>query len=357
MPLNSLRTLVLSDVQPRVPAILRLLLGTVAIVRGVEAYRILRPLSKVHILNVPYVEWMPSPSQGVIVAIAVLWVGAALCFAVGYRTQVSGILLTVAMAAGLLIDQQGYSNHLYLLTVLVGLLTMSRPGGAWSLDLRHGRGPASSILWPLVLMKVQISVVYLFAAFTKFHGEYLSGRVLAGQVGHGVVPIPDSLKTGQIFMTLAISSILIEIFLAIYLWHPERRFLAVGAGVLLHATIPFLMQPFLQLSVFSAIMLSSYLLFLPPLIGGRTVGAPPVIRQIIGRLDVLRLMRLETGEQLSTQRDGRTLVGRQAALVIADELPASYLIAPFLRLPGVSTLFWRWVLKRDDSVDAPVEAS
>ncbi|MDH5420461.1 MAG: HTTM domain-containing protein [Acidimicrobiia bacterium] len=320
----------------RLPALLRIALGVIAVARGLEAYRILSPLALPTVVKIPYVTWMPAPTDLAILSIVIVWLTAGITFAIGYRTQISGTLLTFAMAAGLLIDQQGYSNHLYLLTILVGLLTLSRPGGAWSFDLRRMKEPVTSLLWPLVLMKVQISVVYFFAAFTKLHEEYLTGRVLAGQLG-GLVVLPEQLRVPRILMVLAISSVVVEAFLAVYLWHPEKRFMAVGAGVLLHGVIPFVMQPFLQLTVFSSMMLSSYLLFIPRHAARRQVIAPDGIARLVRRLDVLQVMSVVSGESVSTERDGRSAVDWQAATAIADELPAMYLIAPFLRLPGIRT--------------------
>ncbi len=315
---------------------MRILLGVTAVVRGLEAYRILSPLALPTVVKIPYVTWMPPPTELVIQLIVVVWLVAGIAFAVGYRTQISGTLLTLAMAVGLLIDQQAYSNHLYLLTILTGLLTLSRPGGAWSFDLRRAKAPVTSLLWPLVLMKVQISVVYLFAAFTKVHAEYLTGRVLAGQLG-GFVSFPEQWRVPRVLMVLAISSVVIEAFLAVYLWHPEKRFLAVGAGVLLHGAIPFVMQPVVQLSVFSSMMLSSYLLFIPRGAEGRQVVAPAGIARWVRRLDVLGIMSVTTGQTISTERDGRSADDWQAVTAIADELPATYLVAPFLRLPGLRT--------------------
>lgn len=342
--MSRLQSFVLKETSPQVPALLRLVFGTAAFVRGLEAWPILEPLSSSHVLKVPYFEWLPSPHPALITSIVILWLLASATFALGLRTQRSGTLLTLAMGAGLFIDEQAYGNHLYLLTVMVALLTLAGPGGAWSFDARRGRGPERSLVWPLALMKIQVSIVYFFAAVAKFHGEYFSGRVLADHLGFGLVSLPDALLTPLILKSLAIASVLMELILAMYLWHPKRRYVAVGLGVLLHGTIPFLMQPLLQLTLFSLIMLSSYLLFLPRE-GGRRVSASPALAQRLRRWDWFRLLEIEEGKTLRTTREEHTLDGERALAAIADELPATYLLAPFLRLPVVSRLAWSWIAK------------
>ena len=347
--MNRLHQIVSASSPVRLPAILRVLLGSVAVVRGLEAHRIMRPFSSADVIRIPYVTWMPEPSGPLVTLLVVVWLTAGLLFTVGYRTRLSGFALTAAMAAGLMIDQQAYSNHLYLLTVMVGLLTLSGPGGAFSIDARWGRGPTHALMWPLVLMKVQITVVYLFAALTKLNSTYISGRVLAGQLGTGLVPFPDGWRVPRVLMWFAVASVVVEIVIAFYLWHPQRRFIGVGAGVLLHVSIVLAMTPFIQLAVFSSLMLASYLLFIPAR-EPRTVEAPPALGQLVARLDWLKTMTVSPGTALRTQRGAVAHDDWSAAIVIGDELPAVYLAAPFLRLPLVRNLGANWLARRSSEL-------
>lgn len=346
MPVSWLHRIVTSSYPSRPPALLRIVFGAISIVRGLEAIRISWPLTSDTVVRIPYATWIPEPDRVTIIVILVVWLVGGACFTVGYRTQISGTALAAAMTVGLLVDQQTYSNHLYLLAILVALLTMSRPGAQWSMDARSGSASGDSVLWPIVLMKLQVSIVYLFAAITKLNAEYLSGSVVAGQLGQGLIPFPADWKVGRVMMVVALASVTVELLIAGYLWHPRRRFVAVGAGVLLHGAIPLLMQPFVQLAVFSAIMLASYVLFIPPEVGGRLVKAPRPLTERLEGLDLLCLLTIEESGTLSTRRGDETVSGWRAVVRVADELPATFLVSPFLRLPLIRSLPNRWAARQ-----------
>jgi len=62
-----------------------------------------------------------------------VWLAANIGLLLGFRTRLSGALLTVMLAFTLLADQQLYSNHLYLMTVVAALLSIGDSGAALSL--------------------------------------------------------------------------------------------------------------------------------------------------------------------------------------------------------------------------------
>ena len=97
----------------------------------------------------------------------------------GLRTRLCGTILTLSMAYTLFFDQQLYSNHLYLATLVVLLLTIADSAARWSLDARR-LGRRDLILeWPTLLLKIQISIVYFYAALLKINPQYLSGTMIA----------------------------------------------------------------------------------------------------------------------------------------------------------------------------------
>lgn len=321
-------------------ALLRIVLGLVAFVRAFEGFRVLWPLTDPAVVQVPFVMWSPRPTALVLALLLGVWAVSAALFAIGWQTRSAGVALTLSLAGALFIDQQGYSNHLYLLTVLVGLLTLAGAGAAFSLDAAHGGGVETVERWPVLLMKLQVTVVYLFAALTKLNAAFLGGAVLRAQLGAGLVPVPDELPSGVVTF-IAVAAVVIEFAIAAYLWHPRRRWVAVGAGVLLHGAITLLMAPFLQLLVFTAIMWASYLLFIPAEPGSRSVRSPEPFRQTLRRLDVLGVFALEAGAKLKTSRDDHHTEGWRALVEVLDEIPVFFLVAPFLRLPLLRTMAGR----------------
>ncbi len=246
----------------RVVGMVRIGLGVSALVRSFEAFRILSPLTRTEIARIPWFAWFPEPTTALVLAIVGIWAVAALGFSLGFLTRPSGAVLSAAMAASIAVDQQAYSNHLYLLTVLVGLFVLTNPGSALSVDARRrGHSPETVVGWPVFLMKLQISVVYVFAAITKLNEPFLSGVVLFRQVGSGILPIPESILVPSILAPMAIGAVITELALATLLWRSRGRDFAVLLGLALHGSIILLLAPILQLIVFAGIMLSAYGLF------------------------------------------------------------------------------------------------
>lgn len=229
-------------------------LGILAFVRAGEGARLLWPLTDSEIVKAPFFGWYPEPTRLVVATVLIAWAVSSVAFAAGFRPRISGTVLAISIGSSLLLDQQAYSNHLYLMTVLIALLAVSAPD--------RSSGPHDVVVgWPIQLMKLQITVVYVFAALTKLNEEYLSGAVLGAQLGRGLLDLPEAVATVGLFRTLAAASIVVELVIGIYLWVPHRRRLAIVAGIALHGSITLLMAPTVQLAVFSALMLLSYLLF------------------------------------------------------------------------------------------------
>jgi hypothetical protein len=199
----------------------------------------------------------------VVTILPVLWGLAGVCFLAGWRTRIAGTLLTLVLAVQLLLDQQTYSNHLYLLALVVGLLTVADSGAAWSLDARGGTR-ASVPAWPVFLLQAQTSLVYGFAAISKLTRDYLSGLALAPFVPFRAgVELIGFTATAGIVLLLSWATIPIELMLAIFLWSPRRRVAAALLGVILHIGMVAMMYSMrLDLAVFAVVMWGLYLLFL-----------------------------------------------------------------------------------------------
>jgi hypothetical protein len=128
----------------------RILVAADCIVRGFEAWRILERVLAPENLRLPYISWVVAPSHNFLPVYIVAWVAAAAAFAVGWHTRIAGFLLCALMGYGLVIDQQTYSNHLYLLSLMVLLLGIADSGRAVSVDAR-GRGASTIAAWPVTL--------------------------------------------------------------------------------------------------------------------------------------------------------------------------------------------------------------
>jgi len=265
----SLTSALHAAVTGRVPAervaVVRVLIGLAALLRLPDAVRLLERLFLLPTMRTPYVAWAPDLPVGGTRALLVLWAAAALCFTVGWWTRTAGAALSAVLAAVIVLDQQSYSNHLYLLALAVGLLVLADAGAALSVDarVRGRRGEAAWVPgWPVTLLKLQVSIVYAFAALAKINAEYLSGTTLALSAGAGslrFVPEPGS----RAAVGGALVSIALEAFLAVALWVPRWRGAAFAAGAALHAAMIALLPDAVrwQLVVFAIEMGALYLLF------------------------------------------------------------------------------------------------
>ncbi len=177
--IDSLFQIVTRRTDARPVAIVRMLVGLAAIGFALEAWvnigRVLSP----QVVDMPYVAWYPSLSVAMLPLFIGLWLCAALAFALGLGTRVCGAILTLSMAYTLFFDQQLYSNHLYLATLVVLLLTIAESGARFSLDARRSGGRDLILEWPILLLKIEISIVYFYAALLKVNPQYLSGVMLS----------------------------------------------------------------------------------------------------------------------------------------------------------------------------------
>ncbi len=356
MLLRPLRDVVSRAAAPRAVGVARAVVGIAAILKILERAPVLQRLNDPDIVRVPYFAGQPSLADLPAELVLVIWAALAATFMVGACTTASGAALTAFLAAVLLSDQQLYSNHLYLLIWLVGLLTLARSGAALSVDAWRGRGRASVPAWPIALIRLQVIILYLFAGLSKINLTYLSGSVVATSLrDDGFLAIPGEWRSFELMAALAALSILTELGLAAGLLLPHWRRTAFVVGLGLHGGIALFFDPTLPLVVFAVIALAPYVLFLD----GRSERLDVVWddsctfcrgwARWFRRLDWLGVLRLVPNsdaaelERLGVTRgeadralqlvggDGRSQ-GFGAVIGIMESLPISFLWAPLLRL-------------------------
>lgn len=247
-----------SDISARPLGLARIIVGAAALIRLVVAAGVLSRLTDPETLRTPYVDWFPEPTTVLVVVILTVWGVAGVLFMLGWKVTLSGSALLAAIAMTLAIDMQAYSNHLYLMAWLVLLMVIADAGAGFSVI----GADRAVVRWPVLLIMVQASIVYGFSALTKLNDSFLSGEVLAGVLSGGLVPLPDSLRIPAFLAPLAGVVVIVEVFLALFLWMRRFRPAAFVLGLGLHLGITLLMTDSLELLVFSLEMLALYPLFL-----------------------------------------------------------------------------------------------
>ena len=104
----------------------------------------------------------------------------------GWRARLTGTILALAVVFVIALDRQTYSNHLYLMAWLTALLVAADAGDGLAIRTERRR----VTFWPVILLCLQLTIVYVFSALTKINDSFLSGEVLAGVLTRRSHPIP-----------------------------------------------------------------------------------------------------------------------------------------------------------------------
>ena len=355
-----------AEVSARPLGLMRIMVGTAAGIRVVIGLPALLKLSEATTLKVPVFEWMPEPSTGIAVSVGAVWLVSAVLFALGWRVTLSGLLLLGSIVFVLLLDDQLYGNHLYLISWLVLLLVVADCGAALTL-----KGVERGVVrWPLLLLMMQASIVYGFAGISKMNADFLSGTILAAVLKDGLIQFPEALRTPQVLRVLAATAVFVELFIAVFLWFPRFRPAAFVLGLGLHTGILVFMSATGQLIVFGIVMLSLYPLFLSTerlmVIWDDTCSSCESWVKRFERIDLFQVLSAIGASDLANDlpvadvrrslhlKHGRVTSGFGAITRILEHLVPTLWVAPILRLPGVSSLGERWYVWQAGRRSCPV---
>ncbi|WP_158041278.1 HTTM domain-containing protein [Kocuria sp. CNJ-770] len=246
--------------KPEPIAMVRICLGIVTAINSLEIHGLLTKIASGKI-RLPVHGILPAPTQPFIDAYLVIALVSAFAVVVGWCTVPAASILTVLNVGVLFWDQQTYSSHRLLMTLLMAFLIFAQSDAAWSLSRRHGEVP----WWPQLLMMTQLSVCYFFAAVSKISVVFLSGVPLSIWVW---APLP-----WWVFTLLAVATVAVELYLAVGLWVRSTRVKAAVLGFALHLGIVVLMrEETVPLIAFAVTCLGLYWLFL----SRPTIGTAPL---------------------------------------------------------------------------------
>lgn len=199
--------------------LLRFLLGLAAVLAGVlllwsaETVRApcVRQAAPAAYLPDAFLEVLPS---------ALLLAGGAML--IGYMRWGS---VVAAVAGGLmLLDDRLYSNHLYLITLLVVFSSL--------------RGDERLRPLSLAAIRLQVLLVYLFAALSKLNPLYLSGfRMRQFFTDSSLIVLPHALRVDGVYEALAAASLAIEVAVLFSLTLARYRRFGLALAAIFHALL------------------------------------------------------------------------------------------------------------------------
>jgi hypothetical protein len=296
-------------------------------------------------------EWLVVSERPYEALVAAQWV-AAIAVVSGRWARPALLLAAGLLLYAMLCDRLWFHHYRHTMLAFSTLLAFSPCdrelvlGRAPAADQPAGAGPAA--LWAANAMKAQVSLMYLSSGGSKlFDPDWRGGLMMRGMVANFARLVRSRgvpgdwvavLQTPLGASLLAKGAIATEISLAIFLWWPKTRRLALWVGVLFHLSIS-LMTP---VQLFTAEMLCVYLLFVTPDRAARSIRFDPERHHAVGlleSLDWLRRFRFEPepGAELTiVDRGGAELKGPQAAACLFGTIPALLLGWPVVAISALA---------------------
>lgn len=209
-------------------------------------------------LQLPYFGGAPEATPTVAVLLWCLWLVNGALYLLGRAKPASAVGLTAVLAAVLLLDRQLYSNHLYLLTMLVPLVALA-DAGAHEGDAGGGEdgGASRARLLPVRLVQALVVIVYAFSGLAKLNPGFLSGAALREYVEPLTLPIEAAAAA-------SLAVIAAELVLGPMLAIPRTRRWGRLAGVALHGGMAVLHPSDPGVAMFGVVMVAAYPLFPVP---------------------------------------------------------------------------------------------
>ncbi|HEY1693716.1 MAG TPA: HTTM domain-containing protein [Polyangiaceae bacterium] len=290
----------------------------------------------------PFVPESLVPSEGVYQAVLVAQWIAALLVVAG-----RGVRPALLAAAGLLVstmlwDRLWFHHYRHTMAAFCVLLAFTPCDRHFVAGKAADERPGP--LWARNAILAQISVMYLASGGSKlFDPEWRSGQMMHGMIrGFAAmmrvrgVPgaLVDAMQSPLGASLLAKGAITTELSLALLLWWPRTRKLAVWMGLVFHLAI----SQMTPVRLFTIEMLLVYLLWTTPDVRARTVRYDPKHRglaQVVESLDWLRRFALAPrpgSPFVVVDRDGREKRGLRAAAEVFGALPALFFAWPLVAL-------------------------
>jgi uncharacterized membrane protein YphA (DoxX/SURF4 family) len=343
----------------RAVGLLRALLGLI-VIRHLWP-DLVAEVTAVERFHVPWWSWLPVPSPGAYRALVVVGVVAGAAMAIGLASRVATTTALVTVTYLVFVDMTAFAHNRGFLVWLLFGVALLPSDRAVSLDAwrarRRGRALAGDgPLWPLLMLRVVVSTVYLTSGGTKaLDADWRSGLVLWDRTVRHQHLIPfdgwvhDLLTSRAFHHLLSPGAIAIELFLAAALWLPRTRVAAIWVALVFHGSIELVAS----VQTFSWSAIAALLIWVTPRTRDRAlIGSAGPFATWVRRLDWLERFRIEHSPAMPTtqttqatqatqtvlDRDGRVRTGGEARWLVLSRLPLTFPVgAPGLALHRLRT--------------------
>lgn len=219
----------------------------------------------------------------------VVLLAASIALMVGWHSRFAAIVVFVLILSFQRRDPWFFNAGDAVVRIEALFLAIAPCGAALSLDQRRRTGSFWSAQtlpnWPIRLMQVQMSIIYVVCVQTKLSGQtWLDGTAVSYALrlkDMQRMPVPDWITTNASLMNAATwGTLAIELSLGVLVWNTRARPWVLGAGVLLHLGIDLN----IEIGIFSYSMMVLYVAWIAPDTAKRL---PTTIKHTITRLRAL----------------------------------------------------------------------
>ncbi|KUI32370.1 hypothetical protein AU195_08965 [Mycobacterium sp. IS-1496] len=204
-------------------------------------------------------------------AVLIGWIvllAASLALTVGWHSRLAAILVFVLLVSFERRNPFVMNAGDVLLRIEALFVALAPCGAALSLDQRRRTGSFRNAevraVWPIRLMQIQVSVIYVSTVVAKLHGEtWQAGTAVAYSLRQRdllffTTPswVTDTLLISNL---LSWGTLVIELAIGLMVWNRRWRPWVLAGGVVLHLSIFFSMA----IGLFSLAVFVLYLAFIP----------------------------------------------------------------------------------------------
>jgi hypothetical protein len=312
----------------------------------------------------PDASWYPEAFAGLYMVLLWSVIPASVALSLGLATRLAAAYTAGFVGYNLFLSSTHFwHNRMFLLVILIGTAVLPL-GRVWSIDAliraRRGRPALSSdgMLWPVMLMRIEVVAVYLTSGISKLVDEDWWGgtvtrlrvvqwRAVAADNG---VPewVLDLMTTSGFHSYFAKAAVLAELIIGIGLLMHRTRVGVAWFAVVFHVGIEIVAS----VQVFSLIAIAALLLWVTPaasdrivVVSRRTAGTR-LLSHAIRWLDWTGRFRLTRSDDLGpaltlVDRHGEITYDAAAARMILSRLPVTFVLLGPLNLAGLRRLWDR----------------
>jgi len=208
-------------------------------------------------------EWLqPLPGYGMYFYFVLMGI-FGIAIMLGYRYKIAIIGFTILWAGVYFMQKTAYNNHYYLLLLISLYMVFFPANHSFSLDVKQNRVAEQFVIpkWIGLVFIVQVTFVYVFAAFAKIYPDWLNGT-FTKLLLQGAAPnsfFLDIFSKPAFYLFIAYMGIGYDLLIVPLLLFKKTRTIALLFSIVFHIFNAI----FLQIGIFPFFALSFSLFFYP----------------------------------------------------------------------------------------------